>query len=279
MQSVKNIYEAGVIPSIRIMPQSSYNKTTDTVYSLQKIIDGKFDNDLRKWADDARDCGIPMLIDFAAEPNGNWFPWSGIYNGAGKTTKYGDKNLPDGPEKYKDAYKHIINLFRDEKVNNVTWLFHLNAVSAPNEDWNKMKNYYPGDDYIDWIGLSIYGAQRYGDKNMLFSEILSSSYDELCGISSEKPLAILEFGVADYLPGVDKPEWITDALNTVQDPKYDRIKAISWWHSTWYNADNTMSAIQLDSSPESRRAYKKGISSDFFVGTYKLSNENLVKKP
>ena len=28
----------------------------------------------------------------------------------------------------------------------------------PNIEWNEPKYYYPADDYIDWIGISIFGA-------------------------------------------------------------------------------------------------------------------------
>ena len=144
---------------------------------------------------------------------------------------------------------------------------------------NKIKNYYPGDDYIDWIGISAYGPQRWGENFQKFIDIMSPGYTQLTVLSDTKPIAILEFGVADYLPHVNKEQWIKDALHTVQLPEFSRIKAIGWWHSTWINDDSTMSAIQLDSSPESIDAYKNGISSDYFLSSYKLSNENLIKKP
>lgn len=271
LESVQNIYKAGVIPSIRILPWSGYDKN-DTKYPLYKIARGDFDKELKQWARDLKKCGIPVLIDFAAEPNGDWFPWCGKLNGGNKKDSYGDKNEFDGPEVFRDAYRHLINIFRDEDANKVTWVFHVNAVGSISDDWNKIQNYYPGDDYIDWIGFSAYGPQRWGESFTRLLDIIQPGYMELCELSADKPLAVLEFGVADYLPNVDKSQWIQSALYTVQQPEFNRIKAVGWWHSTWWNSDGTMSAIQVDSSPESLRFYKEAIAQPVFVSEYKLSN-------
>jgi hypothetical protein len=136
LESAKNIYKDSVIPSIRLMPWTRYDKH-DMTYSLKKIANGDFDGELAQWAKDLQASGIPVLIDFAAEPNGDWFPWSGVFNGAGKTNGYGDKNYPDGPELYRDAYMHIIDIFNEEGTNRVTWVFHVNAIGAPQEQCNK----------------------------------------------------------------------------------------------------------------------------------------------
>ena len=269
-ESVKNIWKQGVIPSIRILPWSTYSKT-DRKYSLKKIINGKFDSELKQWANDLKETGIPVLIGFAGEPNGDWFPWSGILNGGGLTTGYGDKKLADGPEIYRDTYRYIIDIFNEEGAVNVTWVFHVNAIGAPDKDWNSMINYYPGDDYIDWIGVSAYGPQRWGESYKRFMDILQPGYEELIAISPDKPVAVLEFGVADYLPDVNKALWIQSALYSVQQPEFSRIKAVGWWHSTWWNNDGTMSAIQIDSSPESLRFYKEAIIQPVFVSDYKLT--------
>jgi beta-mannanase len=254
------------------LPWSAYSQK-DTTYSLRKIVDGKFDKELKQWAKDLQSSGVPVLIDFAGEPNGDWFPWSGSNNGGGKTDGYGDNSLADGPELYRDAYRHIIDLFKAEGVNRATWVFHVSALGSSQEEWNRMKNYYPGDDYIDWIGVSAYGPQRWGENFQKFIDIMSPGYTQLCALSDKKPFAILEFGVADYLPDVNKAQWIQDALYAVQLPEFNRIKAIGWWHSTWLNSDGTMSAIQIDSSPESLRFYKEGIAQPVFVSDYILTNK------
>jgi len=96
------------IPFVRLMPRSDveqYKKEEN--YNLENIIAGDFDQELEQWAQDAIEDNIPLLMDFAVEANGDWFPWSGVLNGAGETGDYGDPDYPDGPEKYRDAYRHF----------------------------------------------------------------------------------------------------------------------------------------------------------------------------
>ena len=57
-----------------------------------------------------------------------------------------------GPGPYKAAYRHIVNLFREEGATNVKWAFHVDAT-----DNNNGYKWYPGDDIIEWVGTSCYG--------------------------------------------------------------------------------------------------------------------------
>ena len=194
---VNTINAAGKIPFIRIMPRTNFDEGgPDPNYTMQKIIDGDFDTALTQWALDAKNTNIPLLVEFGTEVNGNWFPWNGQYNGAGKTTGYGDPNLFDGAERFRDAYRHIIDICNSNRVNNITWFFHIDAYSEPNTDWNKIENYYPGDNYIDWLGVSAYGPQESNEDYQEFSEILNDIYPSLSNLS-DKPIAVLEFGITE----------------------------------------------------------------------------------
>ena len=206
---------------------------------------------------------MPIIIDFAPEMNGDWFSWSGKYNGGSVKNKYGDSNLADGPERYQDAYRHIIDIFKEEGATNVTWVFHVNANSFPEESWNNYNAYYPGDEYIDWIGFSVYGAITPDENWENFTQIMDTSYPELEAVSKTKPLAVLEFGVMER--NNQKAQWIKDALESVESGKYPRIKAISYWNEAWENSDGSISNLKLNSSDEALETYKKLIKSSFFV--------------
>ena len=252
------INRLGYIPFLRILPWSDYNiGRADTVYNLQKIIEGKFDRDLIQYAKDVTDFGEPIIITFGVEMNGNWFPWSGYFNG-------GNKN---GTDKFKQAYRHIINIFREHGALNVTWAFHPNYNSQPDEVWNSMAAYYPGDDYIDWIGISVYGAQKQSGSWRRFDEEMEDAYPELEKISSIKPLAIFEFGVIENTEKFEKAEWIKGAFSSITSGKYPRIKAINWWHSNFENEDGKISMMRIDSSPETLAEYRKWIGRKEFVST------------
>ena len=197
LSDVNIIHSSGKIPFIRIMPRTNFNEGgPDPNYTMQKIIDGDFDTELNQWAIDAKNTNIALLAEFGTEVNGNWFPWNGQYNGGGETTGYGDSNLPDGAERFRDAYRHIIDICNANGASNITWFFHIDAYSEPNVSWNEFEKYYPGDNYIDWLGVSVYGPQESNEDYQEFSEILNDVYPRLCNLSN-KPIAILEFAITE----------------------------------------------------------------------------------
>ena len=196
-EAVNIISSTGKIPFIRLMPRTNFDEyTPDPVYSMQKIIDGVFDKELTQWAIDAANTDIPLLAEFGTEVNGSWFSWNGLYNGAGRTDGYGDDAIPDGPERFRDAYRHIIDICQENGATNITWFFHIDADTEPEESWNDFENYYPGDDYIDWIGVSVYGPYEKGEEYREFSEVLNQVYDRMVNLTN-KPIAVLEFGITE----------------------------------------------------------------------------------
>src|SRR5690606_16472233 len=85
------IRDAGSVPFIRMMPRSDWDGyKQDPNYSMQNIIEGKYDLELHQYARDAKGYGSPLLIEFGTEVNGDWFPWNGAYNGGGQKDGYGD---------------------------------------------------------------------------------------------------------------------------------------------------------------------------------------------
>jgi hypothetical protein len=270
---VLTVHQAGAVPFIRLMPRSDFEGGgPDSVYTMQRIIDGDFDDDLEQWAKEAKKTNIPLIIEFGTEVNGDWFPWNGKWNGGKTSNNYGDTSLPDGPERFRDAYRHIIDIFNEQGLENVTWVFHVDAQGSPEESWNSMAAYYPGDDYIDWIGISVYGPGEPGEDWETFNEILDDVYSEFSTISTKKPLAILEFGVVDDPATGDKATWIQDALGSIKKDRYPRIKAVSYWHESWENEDGSTSDMKIDSSPKALKAYKEGIADSYFVANASFSS-------
>jgi len=256
--SAQIIHEAGAIPFIRMMPRSTWNEgKADPVYTMQSIIDGQFDSQLTQWARDAKAIDYALMVEFGTEVNGDWFSWNGKYNGGN----------PDGPRRFRDAYRHIIDIFRREGVTNVTWVFHVDAQASPDSAWNAMRNYYPGDDYIDWLGISVYGAQTRDEDWQTFTDVLDSGYPELAALSSGKPIALLEFAVTDGYPGHDKATWIRDALAVIRSGRYPRIKAVSYWHENYTNDGGPPSLLRIDTSPAALAAYRAAVTDPFFLTT------------
>ncbi len=271
-KEIDEIRSSGSIPVIRLMARTNEDRhgengtRIEKQFSLKNIVNGKFDEELKKYAQEVRLDGKPLLFDFDVEANGNWFLWSGIYNGAGETKKYGNKKYPDGPERWRDAYRHIIDIFKQDGVRNVTWFFHVDINSIPNKWWNQAKYYYPGDEYIDWIGVSLYGAQNDGEEYWdLFSDILSERYQSILDISNNKPFALMEFGVTDNSNYGDKSEWLEDAFKTILNKKYIPFSAINYWHEDWKQEDGSNASLRIDSSSRVQKTFQKFLKDKRFI--------------
>ena len=234
------IRDTGSVPFIRLMLRDhteQYRKNRN--FTLKRILKGKFDEDLHAWARDARDFDSPLIVEFGTEVNGEWFPWNGKWNGGRKKKEYGDPTYPDGPERFRDAYRHIIDIMREEGASNITWVFHVNNDDVPNKPWNRFEKYYPGDDYIDWVGVSVYGAQTPTDEEwLLFSDMMDEVYPRLESLSTSKPIVVLEFGVTSGNPLGDQAEWAEDALKNLTELRWPRVIGFSWWNEAWQNDDD-----------------------------------------
>jgi Glycosyl hydrolase family 26 len=270
------IWRHGEVPFVRLLPYSDApygpppNETfPETKFSLQHIIDGQFDSELRAWADAARDTNIPILAEFGTEVDGVWVPWNGWWNGQVQLDGYGDPTFPDGPERFRDAYRHIVDLFRSEGATNVTWFFHAQTQRFFPQDewWNNPTYYYPGDDYIDWIGLSNYGPINPDDPHFItFDDKLSSSgvYDTLTAIS-RRPIAITEFAIIDNARW-DKAQWIKDAFRAVK-ARYPRIRGLAWWDAGLPGPQD----MRINSSPQALDAFRAAANDPYFAAPPQFS--------
>ncbi|MDR3255258.1 MAG: glycoside hydrolase family 26 protein [Synergistaceae bacterium] len=256
-EACRVLHSEGVVPLVGIMPWSELKQgVQEERYSLARILDGEFDDELRACADEARSLGFPIMMEFGPEANGSWFPWSGAWNGWDED-KYGEKNSPDGPERFRDTYRRVVRIFREQGALDVTWVFHISSAGAPKAEWNSASHYYPGDEWVDWIGASLYGRLRGDAPAVPFDEIMKKIYPGLCALSQSKPLAILEMGVSDSPVTRDKSAWIRNAMTSINAGRYPRVRAASWWNKM-KRPDGTSSALGIDSSPESLEAYRDG---------------------
>lgn len=263
--AVQRCRDMGRIPYIRLMPWSEYTDKgqRDPIFTMDAFLSGKFDSELTRWALEAKKLPGPMIIEFGPEVNGNWFPWNGSWNGGAKTDLYGDPTIPDGPEKFRDTYRHIIDLFRKEGLHDITWVLHVDTARMPETSWNKTEYYYPGDDYIDWIGLSVFGAQLPSHAWTDFLPKFKSFWPEIKDLAQRKPIIISEFAVIeDAKDPQRKAQWITRALKLVESGLYP-IKGISYWNSTGWLPD-AAADFRITSSANAQKAFQERVQGDFW---------------
>lgn len=238
IQTAQWIRDRGSVPFVRIMLRDTpLPNRANKRYTLKKILKGQFDQDFRNWARGARDFATPLLVEVGTEMNGAWFPWNGKWNGGGTKRGYGDPRLADGPERFRDAYRRIISLMREQGADNIWWVFHVNNLDLPAKSWNRFENYYPGDDYIDMIGVSVYGALTPMDDWSNFRADMDLIYPRLVRLSPEKSLALLEFGTTSGNKRGNQAVWADNALADIVAGRWPRLVAFSWWNETWENDD------------------------------------------
>ena len=167
-----------------------------------EILSGKWDAYIREFANRLKDTEEAILLRFGHEMNGNWYPWSG--------TKI-------GREKFTAIYRHAKDIFDETGASNVEWIFSVNWEDVPREDNNFML-YYPGDEYVDYVGIDGYnwGSTKSWSRWMSFKEIFEKRYKEITN-NLKKPIIISEFSSTSN--GGDKAVWIKEAMNDIKRMK------------------------------------------------------------
>lgn len=213
------------------------------------ILDGKYDNEIRTLANEIKEFENPVLFRLNNEMNSDWTSYCGIIG------------LSD-PEIYKGVWRRIYNIFEEENVTNCIWIFNPNDNNYPPSDWNNFIAYYPGDEYVQMIGVTGYNtgtyyAEKYGEKWRTFKEIYDGIDSKYLKYFSDFPWIITEFASSSY--GGDKAEWITDMFDDIRNHK--NIKAAVWFSEGDYNPETKEVArpYYLDETPETTEAFKNGL--------------------
>lgn len=268
MKNVQIISHHGAVPLIYWSPWDRPYKEDrgPDRFSLENILSGTWDSYIDAWADQAKTFGKPLLVSWGLEMNGNWFPWSGYFYGkaAASPTANGQSNIGEGPHLFREAFRYVVNRVKSRGAANILWGFHANNLAIPAEPWNSMAEYYPGADYVDWLGLSVYGKQLPGEEWTSFHEAMNAAYMEICRLDPSKPVIVAEWGVGEYPRSGDKSAWIREAFEAMKD-EYRRVKAAVYWNERWKNSDDTYSNLHIHSSPEALEAYRAGITNPYWL--------------
>jgi len=190
--------------------------------SLAAIARGDYDFYIVEWAKAAAAFGKPMFLRFAHEMNDPYrYPW-GPQNG----------NRPDD---FIAAWKRIHLIFQKMNATNVLWVWSPH-ISMP---W--FEYYYPGPEFVDWIGIGIlnYGTIAPWSRWWSFHQILEKAYPAL--LKLEKPIMVSEFGT--LAAGGDEYEWYRQAFYHIDHTYRTGIRAIVFFNQ---ENDTTMSTDPLN---------------------------------
>lgn len=188
-------------------------------YRLRNITAGYYDEQIRRWARDLRDFQYPVLLRPMSEMNGNWTSWGGTVNG-------------NSPADFVPAWRRIHDIFEQEGATNVSWVWAPNRDGSTANAVSTFDLYYPGDRFVDFIGLSgynwgtMYNTPSWISSWQSFEQVFGASYDVMAS-RTDKPIIITE--TASTESGGNKAQWINDTFNTLPT-RFPRIKIITWFN-------------------------------------------------
>lgn len=264
---MKTAIADGTLPALQIHPIGD---------SLNETIFGKYDDEIVHSANVLKECDFPLMLEwlneFDSEVATLAFGKDGrtsyleIANSGLKVeyrkrkdiafipgfrkfnhddprlyNQYGDPSIPDGPERIRDTWRHIHDIFDQVGLSNITWFNHTAGFHGnekiPQESpyysaqpWNKMKYYYPGDNYMDWTGIS--GYSKFVGKSVDEWTIFGSAkpwYDEIKSSGwRNKPLFLHEFSQIPERYKSDLPLWIEKIFVEYIPKNFNSVHAFFW---------------------------------------------------
>jgi hypothetical protein len=224
----------GALPVITWEPWDPARGTDQPAYRLDAIASGAFDSYLTRWARQALTYGGPVVLRLAHEMNGSWYPWAAGVNGS-------------TPTSYVAAWRHVVDVFRQQKATNVRWQWVPNVPYPGSAD---LASLYPGDGYVDEVGLDGYNwaGSLPGTTWVPFVDLFADGAQQVRALTA-KPLYVVETGTPEE-PG--KQWWVRDMFTALKGSS--TFAGVTWFS---YAKEQDW---RIDSSPESLAAFRDGLT-------------------
>lgn len=206
----KALHQKSQTPIISWEPWSNDFSFSDTDKDFQEnkhifkhIIKGDFDTYIKQTAFAIKAYEETVYLRFAHEFDNPIYPWS--------------SSGSNSAEEFKKAWIYVWKHFNELGVTNVKWV------------WNPWKSdavdlYYPGDPYVDFIGLT---ALNYGNQPS-FDQLYLPFKEVFKALKINKPVILAEFG--SLSEKTNQTTWITQAIESISD-KYSEIKHLIFFNS------------------------------------------------
>lgn len=207
--------------------------------------------------------GVPVLVRFAHEMNGSWYPWSqqpAEYVHAFRTVADAVHRQAPGTAtvwapNYGGGYPFTDGPFEARPGTPAFAALDTDADGRLSMDDDPYAPYYPGDDAVDWVGMSLYhwgGAYPWGENELpepgKFVDQLTGEYQGAGGddtavpdfsavwsVGRGKPLAVTETA-AFHAPGrggADAAEtkrlWWEQVLDPAVRQRVPRLSMVNWF--------------------------------------------------
>lgn len=221
------IKNSGKMLMISWEPWNPDEGTQQGIDYLSEITNGAQDAYINSFIISIKEYAAPVVIRFGHEMNGDWYPWGNKQN------------------EYKAAYIYLHNIFRENEVNNVSWLWSINSNSVPDEPITNVAKYYPGNEFVDIIGIDgfNYGTSQNQSSWRNFKEIFLPSYNFIIS-NYNKQIIISEISSAEQ--GGDKSTWVNEMFYALNND-FSSIEEVVWFNlikeADW-RFDSTQSSLE-----------------------------------
>lgn len=168
------------------------------VNQLDNIKSGNSDESIVDLATWIKNADRPVFLRIGYEFDGSWNDYD--------------------PEKFKAAWIYIVKKFDALQVRNVAYVWQSAGINTSN-----IERWYPGDEYVNWMGYSHFDGPKPGQSIIDFAEL------------HDKPIMIAEATPrVDLKTGSGSDHW-TNWYEPVFDKIYnnDRIKAFAYINVDW----------------------------------------------
>ena len=201
-------------------------------YRLSNIIDGKFDPYIRAWAKSLAAWKHPVLLRFAQEMDGNWFPRDDYANG-------------NHPGQFVQAWRHVHDIFQHAGATNVKWVWSPAFARSTAQ--------FPGTAYVNVTATTCQNGGRplFARGWQTFAQGCGNAIDRLHTLEPGLPIQLAETATAEQ--GGNKTHWIGNMWSYLAARPY--VTSMIWFNlvkeANW----------RIDSTPSAERAFAAGARS------------------
>jgi hypothetical protein len=243
------IWRRGAVPMVTWLPVRDGSHGPDQPeFTLRQLRAGAHDGYIRTWAAGAAAWGHPLLLRFAPEMNEPGNAWSANVNG-------------NSARDFRLAWRRVHDLFAQVGASNVAWVWSPNVLTPGSPP---LASLYPGDRYVDWIGIDGYnwGTSQRRSHWQSFAQVFGPTLQAVRALT-KKPLMLTEIGSSES--GGSKAAWIRDFF--VQLRRNPDILAF-----VWFDFDKETD-WRVDSSATSRAAFTIGVADSRVLGAGALRRD------
>lgn len=199
--------------------------------SMASIAAGYSDAYLRRFAAAVRRYGGQVIMSFAPEADGRWYPWGWHHT---------------RPAEWVAAWRHVVTLFRQSGATNVTWLWDMSGSSRAT---GHVRNWWPGRSYVNWVGVDGY----YFTRSDTFRTVIGTTVRRIRRFT-RKPVLLSEVGIGERAGQAAKIPGLFAGI------RRDHLLGLIWFdvnqHQGLYHQD-----WRLDDHPAAVAAFRAGVRS------------------